>query len=214
MASRINIRSLGLLHLRRRLQSAFGLLVKVAIFLLIAIGGGTASSWYAVENGMPFNTERQGPWTRWTGAGRPDADPYSRTRFGRRSQLLFNANLSARYEATTDGKGRQLHSSCDYLIEGRDIAAPWWSIAVFDGNGRLIDNPAKRYSYGSESIAYSADGSFAVRLAREARPYNWLPTTRAGRISIIFEAQKSGGATDVLDRTAIVLPTIKRLACR
>ena len=213
MAPRINIPT-GLLQLRRRFQTAFSLIVKVAIFFLIALGGGTASSWYAVENGMPFNTERQGPWMRWTGAGRTDADPYSRTRFAKRAQLLFNANLSARYEALFDAKGRRLHSSCDYVIEGRDVGSEWWSLAVFDSRGRLIPNPARRYSFSSTSVAYSPDGSFAVRLSREARPYNWLPTTRAGQLTVVFEAQKSSGGTDVLERPDITLPTIRRLSCR
>lgn len=213
MAPRINIPT-GLLQLRRRIQTAFGLIVKVAIFFLIALGGGTASSWYAVENGMPFNTERQGPWLRWTGAGRTDADPYSRTRFANRAQLLFNANLSARYEALFDAKGRRLHSSCDYVIEGRDVGSEWWSLAVFDSQGRLIPNSARRYSYSSTSVAYSPDGSFAIRLSREARPYNWLPTTRAGQLVVVFEAQKSSGGTDVLERTDVTLPTIRRLSCR
>ncbi len=213
VAMRINIPT-SLLILRRRVQSAFSLIVRICVFLLIAVGGGTASSWYAVESGMPFNTERVGPWLRWTGAGRPDADPYSRTHFARRPQLLFNANLSARYESWTDSRGRRLHSSCDYLVEGRNISAPWWSLAVFDGNGRLITNAARRYSFNKGTVAYSPDGSFAIRLAREARPYNWLPTTRAGQLVIVFEAQKSSGATDVLNRDTVTLPTIKRLSCR
>lgn len=213
MATRINI-PFSLLHLRRRFQTAFGLIVKVALFFLIALGGGTASSWYAVESGMPFNTERQGPWVRWTGAGRTDSDPYSRTRFGNRSQLLFNANHSARYEALFDAKGRRLHSSCDYVIEADAIDTEWWSLAVFDSSGRLIPNQAQRYSFSSTTVAYSPDGSFAIRLSREARPYNWLPTTRAGQINVVFEAQKSSGGTDVLERTNITLPTIRRLSCR
>jgi len=200
--------------LRRRIKKGFGLLTKIGIFLLISIGGGTASSWYAVEMGMPFNTERQGPWIRWSGAGRPDADPYSRTHFANRAQILFNANLTTRFEATRDSRGRRLHSSCDYVIEGRNIDAPWWTVAVFDNNGKLIPNRARRYSFNSETVAYSPDGSFAIRLAREARPYNWLPTTRAGKIIAVFEAQKSNSGSDLLQKGPLVLPTIKRVSCR
>ena len=136
MASRINIPT-GLQQLRRKLQSGLRLITKVSVFLFIALFGGTASSWYAVEYGMPFNTETQGPWKRWSGAGRTDSDPYTRNRFSAREQLLYNANLSYRFEATSDSKGRLLHSSCDYVIEGRKINAPWWGLAVFDGSGRL-----------------------------------------------------------------------------
>ncbi|MGI9421991.1 MAG: DUF1214 domain-containing protein [Hyphomicrobiaceae bacterium] len=213
MATRIKLPT-GLATLWRRIQSIIGLLIRIGVFLSIALVGGTASSWYAVETGMPFNTERDGPWIRWTGAGRVDSDPYTRNRFGRRRQLLYNANLSARYEASTDGKGRRLHSSCDYVVEGRRFEAPWWSLAVFDASGRLIPNAAQRYSFNSQTIAYSADGSFAVRMSREARPYNWLPTTRAGSLIVVFEVQSDSGGTDVLNRSAVRLPTIKRISCR
>ncbi len=214
MAARINI-PFNFLVLRRRIQSAFRVLTKAAVFVAIAIGGGLLSSWYAVEGGMAFNTERQGPWTRWSAAGRPDADPYSRTRFSRRGQLLFNAEHLARFEATTDDRGRRLHSSCDYVIEGRDIGSPWWSLAVFNSDGNLIENPAGRFGFNTSTVAYSLDGSFAVRLAREARPYNWLPTTRAGNLVVIFELERdSGGASDIVARENYRLPTITRLACR
>ncbi len=213
MASRINIPT-GLQQLRRKLQSGLRLITKVSVFLFIALFGGTASSWYAVEYGMPFNTETQGPWKRWSGAGRTDSDPYTRNRFSAREQLLYNANLSYRFEATSDSKGRLLHSSCDYVIEGRKINAPWWGLAVFDGRGRLIPNAAQRHSFNVDTVAYGADGSFAIRLSREARPYNWLPTARAGRLIVVLEAQSERGGTDVLARGNLNLPTIKRIACR
>ncbi len=203
-----------LMVIRRRIKMTFGLLSKIGIFLLISIGGGMASSWYAVEMGMPFNIERQGPWTRWTGAGQSDADPYSRTHFSNRAQILFNANLTIRFEATVDDRNRRLHSSCDYLIEGRNINSPWWTIAVFDNRGRLIPNAAQRYSFNSETVAYSPDGSFAIRLARETRPYNWLPTTQAGRIIVVFEAQKNLSGANILAQKKLNLPTIKRISCR
>ncbi|MGI9520627.1 MAG: DUF1214 domain-containing protein [Hyphomicrobiaceae bacterium] len=212
MTKRINVPT-RLAAIRRTVQSAFSLIVKVTVFLVIAVGGGVASSWYAIEAGAPFNTEKRGPWVRWTGAGRPDADPYSRTRFARRAQLLFNADLTARYEAEVDDQGRRLHSSCDYIIEGQKLETPWWAIAVFNSAGRIIPNSAKRYGFNSSTIAYGPNGSFTIRLSRDARPYNWIPTTRAGSLVVVFDAQKRSGQTDVLDRDQLVLPTIKRVSC-
>ncbi len=203
-----------LLVLRRRMQKALNLFNKTGLFLLIAVLGGLFSSWYAVEMGMPFNTVRQGAWTRWTGAGLPDADPYSRTYFAKREQLHFNANLIMHFEATRDDLGRRLHSSCDYLIEGSNINVPWWTIAVFNADGKLIPNAAQRYSFNSETIAYSPDGSFAIRLSREARPYNWLPTTRAGHVIVVFEAQRNSSSLNVLKQEKIILPSIQRISCR
>ena len=131
--------------------------------------------------------------------------------------LVFNANLTARYEATSDSEGRLLHSSCDYVLEGTSFPEGWWSIAVFDRNGRLIPNSADRYSYNAATAARDPDGAIRINLSREAKPYNWLPTTRGGRLILMAEIQRQTGTASLeTDSTAAkpLLPAIKRLSCR
>lgn len=216
MAGNLGIRTTPrLMRIKRVLQSAFGMIAKTATFLAIAIVGGSLSSWYAVEGGTRFNTQRIGPWTQWSNAGRPDSDPYSRVRFSKRQELVFNANLSARYEALSDSGGRLLYSSCDYVLEGMRVPGTWWSLAVFDGEGRLIPNPAERYGYNASTVMKEPDGSFVIRLSRDAKPQNWIPTARAGRLIVILEIQqRTGAASLVTDQDGIILPEIKRSRCR
>lgn len=202
-------------RVRRALQSGLSLITKTAFFLLVALAGGTLSSWYAVEGGTRFNTERIGPWTKWFNAGRPRADPYSQVRFNSREELVFNADLATRYEAQTDSAGRRLHSSCEYTLEGMRVPRGWWSLAVFDGSGRLIRNAAERYGFNAATVARRPDGTFTINLAREAKPYNWIPTSRAGRMIIMLEIQPQTGRTSLdIDQTDVILPQIKRTGCR
>src|SRR5690606_24638958 len=55
--------------------------------LAIAVGGGTASVWYALDTNESFGAERIGPWTAYPAEGRPDADPYSTARRARNAEL-------------------------------------------------------------------------------------------------------------------------------
>jgi hypothetical protein len=163
-----------------------GILGDWAAFVGVVLILGLGTSWYMIDVGTPITTERQGPWVGWTSAGRADADPYTRAHFARLGTLQFSAEMMLSFVAYTDSEGRRLHSSCDYLVEGHEPGTTWWSLTVFDDRGELISNPAKRYAFTSQSIALRPDGSFAVALARDARPGNWLPTGGAGRLALLF----------------------------
>ena len=63
---------------------------------------------------------------------------------------------------------------------------------MFNDRGELIANPAQRYAFTSQSIALRPDGTFAVALAREASPGNWLPTGGAGRLALMFTTFDAG----------------------
>ncbi len=205
------------LHLlRQRLLGIFGRLADIALFLGIVLIGGLGTSWYMVEAGSPLTTQAHGPWRSWTAAARTDADPYTRAHFARNGALPLSGEVSRSYLAQIDGDGQRMHSSCEYVIEGRDMQAAWWSISVFDDRGRLISNPAQRYTFTSETLALSPDGSFMVTLARDARPGNWLPTGGAGRIAVMLTLLDSKAAllAALQKPDAQVLPSIRKVQCR
>lgn len=198
---------------RRPAAPAPGLIVNFAMFVVIAVLGGLGSSWYLIEKGSRLTTHRSGPWVAWTGAGRSDADPYTRAHFLRRGMLPVSSTVTLTYQATTDSDGQGLYSSCDYAIEGQEPPAAFWSLAVFDENGALIPNPADRYSFNSATVMRPTSGRLEIRLARNARPGNWLPTGGAGRLALVFTIEELQGTA--ADQSAkIELPPIKRLACR
>jgi len=200
---------------QKRISILLALLGDWSAFIGVVLILGLGSSWYMIDVGTPLTTERQGPWTGWTSAGRADADPYTRAHFARLGTLQLSAEMTLTFVAFTDNEGRRLHSSCDYSVEGREPGASWWSLTVFDDRGELIANPAQRYAFTSQSIAMRPDGTFNVALARDARPGNWLPTGGAGRLALVFTT---------LDPTTPLLanpgddqkplPAIHRVQCR
>lgn len=186
------------------------MIANVIIFIVVAVIGGLTSSWYMIEKGSPLTTRKQGPWITWTAAGRADADPYTRAHFLRRGTLPVSSALAQTYQATTDSDGNGLFSTCEYVVEGIEPDAAFWSIAVFDDQGRLIRNAAERYSFSSSTLMRTPGGRFGVTLARNARPGNWLPTGGAGRLTLQLRIEEARGA----DKADPVLPVIRRLACR
>lgn len=201
---------------RRMLQSTFGLIMKVTTFVGIAVFGGFFSSWYVINYGANFNTERFGPWVKWTMAGRLNSDPYSLIQSNQKSRLVFGSTFVSRYEARFDSDNRRLHSSCHYAIQGLIPNSDWWSLNVFDNSGRLIRNAANRHGFNASTVVPNPDGSIRIDVAREARPGNWIPTSRAGRLVIVLEIQNRTGeaAVSATETSDTRLPTITRIDCR
>jgi hypothetical protein len=200
-----------------RLGRALGTIANVVGHFGLAVGiallGGIGSSFYLIETGTRLTTITIGPWVAWTTAATPDADPYTRARIARRASLPVSASVALSFEARTDEDGQRLHAGCDYVLESARMDDGWWSLAVYDEEGRLIPNAADRYALNTASIVRNPDGGFAVTLARDARPGNWLPTGNAGRLTMVLRLIEAGGARNaaVVDRG---MPTIRKVGCR
>lgn len=191
---------------------------EVAVFVGFVLVAGMGSSWYMIQLGSPFTTNRQGPWVAWINAATREVDPYTRSHFARAGSLPLSAAVAATYEARQDSAGDRLHSSCDYVIEGTPLAAAWWSVGVFDDRGLLIPNAADRYAFTSDTVALNPDGGFFLTMSRDARPGNWLPVGGAGRLTLqltlIEPARPPGIESGGSRRIASTLPVIRKVACR
>jgi hypothetical protein len=199
----------------RSVSRVAGLLINVLAFAVLAVGGGIGSAWYMIENGSRFSTYAFGPWSIWSSAGRPDADPYTRAHTLSSALLPLSSTLEVTYTATTDSTNARLSSGCEYtiVVEGFDPA--WWSLAVFDAKGGVIANAAERYAFNAETVMREPDGRAVITLARDARPGNWLPLGGAGRITVLLTVQDTRWAAAAEDgTTAKPLPEIQRIACR
>lgn len=210
--------SLGFfLHrLYKRIAFAVNRAADYAMFTGFVLIGGIGSAWYMVDTGSALTTETVGPWVAWHSAARPDADPYTRAHFARMGTLPMSSVVAQTFIARYDEDGSRLHSSCEYAVKGHDISGSWWSLSVFDDDGRIIPNPAGRYSFTSDTIALRPNGSYAVTLARDARPGNWLPTAGAGRLALMLSIVDLGLASSEKDREEEEnpIPTIEQVDCR
>ncbi|MGE0626324.1 MAG: DUF1214 domain-containing protein [Hyphomicrobiaceae bacterium] len=198
-------------RLRRFLVAWFVHSANALLYVGLVLTIGIASALYLIDTGTRLTTWHNGPWTMWFHTGQLGSDPYTRARLAKIGALPLSSSVAATWEARYDADGRRLHSSCEYVIESEAISATWFNIAVYDDQGLLISNQADRYSFSSQTLATSPDGSFFISLARDARPGNWLPVGGAGRLSLlmtIIEPQPT--VADSITQ----LPTIRRVDCR
>ena len=121
---------------------------------------------------------------------------------------------SQTFVARMDGEGRALHSSCTYTISGREIENFWWSLTVFDVDGRVIPNALGRSVFTSDTMAVNPDGTYVLTLSRDAHGGNWLPTGGAGRLALAFTVLDLGTRAVAQDgEVESAVPTIVRKDC-
>ncbi|MGB6388748.1 MAG: DUF1214 domain-containing protein [Methyloceanibacter sp.] len=189
------------------------LIATFAVALLLGIG----SAWYMIERGTPLTTNRVGPWASWMSEGNPNADPYTKAHLARSGRLPLTSTTARYFFARTDSEGDELTSACEYSIEGSALDARWWSIAVYDAHGSVIENPSQRYSFNSDEAIRRSDGTYHISLASHARPENWLPSGSKTEQALVLmlriygprETDSSGIGQIPNDR----LPKIERKAC-
>jgi len=202
-------------ELLRSLLAILARFIGVLAAIILVFIGGVWSSRTMIDRGSILSTRTYGPWQQWPAAGRTDADPYTRAHLSGSGTIRISSDSAGVYEARVDAQGARLHSSCDYVIEGNDTGGLWWSLAVFNGRGELIENDAARYVFTSDTVANNPDASFIVTLGRDARPGNWLPTGGAGRLVLVFTIlDPATGISDAnRDERAKLLPAIRREGC-
>jgi hypothetical protein len=183
---------------------------------IVALMLGIGSAWYMIERGSPLTTTKVGPWDGWINEGNPNADPYTEAHVARSGRLPLSSTMARYFTARTDSAGRALTSGCQYRITGSPLNARWWSIAVYDEYGGLIENPSNRYSFNDEELLRHADGSFRINLSSKARPENWLPAGSADQALVLMLRIYNPRETDS-DGVGLIpgdrLPKIERTAC-
>ena len=98
-------------------------------------------------------------------------------------------------------------------LAGTTPAARFWTVTLYDLDGRLVPNAADRYGFTSQEIARRADGSFEIVLAPRARPGNWLPTGGIDRYEVVLRLYDT--PVGVATRTAkdAPMPAVTAGAC-
>lgn len=191
------------------------LLVNLAVLVPVAVFAGLGTAWYMIQAGTRLSTRTIGPWVTWSAAGRPEADPYTRAHIAMNGILPVSSTSEITFRAKTDSSGGRLTSACDYAVVMDEFEPAWWGLAVFDGAGRLIANPAERHGFTSSTAMREPDGRTVITLARDARPGNWLPSGRSNRVVLVLTVQDSNWAAAIHDGGAPkVLPQVIRAGCR
>lgn len=194
---------------RRPLSSAALVIHAVAIALLL----GLWSAYWAVSGGYPFGHIRAGPWQATPRVGSRDADPYARAVVARNAEIPLAVGEGLALTATGDDAGRPLDARCAYRIGSATPPARYWTLTLYDGDGRPVSSELQRSGFTSAEVLRNAEGRFSVVISREPMPGNWLRMPEGGRPGLalrLYDTPVAAGTAALDPRT---LPSIERLDC-
>jgi len=189
------------------------LLIGVLFAFLVAAVFGLGLTQFALTRGTTSGAITIGAWTAWPKTGTADIDPYARATIARTGELPIGSGDGVAFFASTDEKGRALDGRCTVTVSGTTPAARFWTLTLYDREGRLVANSAERYGFTSQEIARRADGSFEIVLSARARPGNWLPTGGIDRYLIVMRLYDT--PVGVASRTAkdAPMPAVQETGC-
>lgn len=179
----------------------------------VAAAFGLGLTQFALTRGTAFGAITIGAWTAWPKTGTADIDPYARATIARSGELPIGSGDGVAFFTSSDDTGRALDGRCIVTISGTTPAARFWTVTLYDLDGRLVANPANRYGFTSQEIARRADGNFEIVMAPRARPGNWLPTGGIDRYVMVLRLYDT--PVGVATRTArdAPMPAVSEGAC-
>jgi hypothetical protein len=182
-------------------------------FILAAVIG-LGSTWMTLSRNTGFGALHIGAWTARPRTGTADIDPYSRAAIARTGALPVAIGDGVAFVARTDDGGRPLDGRCETVIGGTTPSARFFTLTLYDPDGRLVPNSLDRQGFTSEELVRGQDGSFEVTVAPRARAGNWLPTGGVERYMLVMRFyDTSVGVATRAEREA-PMPSVKTGACR
>jgi hypothetical protein len=154
--------------------------------LIVAAAVGLGTTWFALTKGSAYGGVTIGAWTAWPKNGTPGIDPYARAMVSRSGELPIGSGDGVAFYARSDDSGRPLDGRCDAVLTGVTPQARYWSLALYDPEGRLVANSMQRHGFTSQEIVRRSDGGFEMVVGPRARPGNWLPTGGVERYVLVL----------------------------
>ena len=130
------------------MRLVFGLLVTLVIATVVGLG----TTWLTLSRGTAFGALPIGAWTAWPKTGTSDADPYARASIARSGELPVGAGDGVAFIAKADDNGRALDGRCDVVVAGTTPQARFWTLTLYDPNGKLVANSVDRQGFTSQEI--------------------------------------------------------------
>jgi hypothetical protein len=159
--------------------------------LAVAAVVGLGTTWLTLTRGTAFGAVTIGAWTAWPKTSTRDIDPYARATIARSGELPVGSGDGIAFLAQTDDSGRPLDGRCDVLVSGTTPQARFWTLTMYDPQGRLIGNSIDHQGFTSQEIVRRSDGSFDIIVAPRARSGNWLPTNGVDRYVLMLRLYDS-----------------------
>jgi hypothetical protein len=180
---------------------------------LVAALVGLGLTWLALNKGLAFGGVTLGAWTAFPKIGTTDIDPYARAVVARSGQLPVGSGDGVAFFARADDQGRPFDGRCDVVVSGTTPPARFWTVTLYDPDGRLVSNSISRYGFSSQEIVRRADGSFDIVIAPRARAGNWLPTGGIERYVLIMRLYDTPVGVATRTGREAPMPSISQGAC-
>ncbi len=188
--------------------------LRFVAFVIVSIILGLAITSISLSTGSGLAASRTGGWKSWRSAGHVLADPYTRAYIAKTGQLPLPPQIAQTYFALYDNAHRRLHTSCTYAVESPAVEAKWWTLAVYDYNGKIFKNDYKRYSFNAESAMIKFEGGFDIYISQTPQPENWLPIGTKGPFILVYRLYRKNLTDEQVGQNKEVpLPLIKKVSC-
>jgi hypothetical protein len=189
------------------------LLIGLLLAFAVAASVGLGTTLYALQGGTPFGAFKVGAWAAWPRTGTPDIDPYARAIIARSGELPMGAGDGIAFVATRDDDGATLDGRCDVTISGITPQARFWTLTLYDPEGRLVGNSLKRHGFSSQEVVRTSHGAIDISIAPRARAGNWLPSGGVERYMLVMRFYDS--PIGVASRTGreTPMPSVKVRSC-
>jgi hypothetical protein len=160
----------------------FGTLFAFAVAAAVGLG----ATWLSLTRGAAFGAVTLGAWTAWPRTGTVGIDPYARAMIARSGELPIGVGDGVAFYAQADDQGKTFDGRCDVDISGITPTARFWTLTLYDLEGKLVANSINRHGFTSQEIIRGSDGSFTIRIGPRARYGNWLPTGGVDRYILVL----------------------------
>jgi hypothetical protein len=180
---------------------------------MLAAAIGLGATWLTLNRGVAFGALTIGAWTAWPKSGSVDIDPYARAIIARSGELPTGTGDGVAFYAHTDDVGDVLDGRCSFEVGGMTPAARFWTLTLYDQNGRLIANTIDRHGFTSAEIVRNGDGRFAIEIAPRARPGNWLPTGGVEQFVLVLRLYDTPIGVAMRRTREGPMPAITRKGC-
>jgi hypothetical protein len=180
----------------------------------VAAAFGLGLTQYALTRGTAFGAITIGAWTAWPKTGTSDIDPYARAAIARSGELPIGSGDGVTFFASSDDTGRALDGRCTVTISGTTPAARFWTLTLYDLDGRLVPNAVDRYGFTSQEITRRSDGNFEIAVSARARPGNWLPTGGIDRYVVVLRLYDTPVGVATRSAKDAPMPSVAQGSCR
>jgi hypothetical protein len=189
------------------------LLLGAFVTFLIAAAVGLGATWLTLTRGVAFGSLNIGAWTAWPKSGSVDIDPYARANIARTGELPTGMGDGVAFYARSDDARNSFDGRCTFTVTGMTPAARYWTITLYDPEGKLVANTIDRHSFTSDEVVRDSDGSFSVTVAPLARPGNWLPTGGVDKFVLVLRLYDTPIGVSTGTTKEGPMPAIVRKGC-